>query len=36
MKIYLKITVNAVILGSKMACFKKIYDIKIKIFYNNI
>ena len=36
MKIYLKITVNVVILSSKMTCFKKIYDIKIKIFYNNI
>ena len=36
MKIYLRITVNVVILGTKMTCFKKIYDIKIKIFYNNI
>ena len=35
MKIYLKITVNIVILGSKMTYFMKIYDIKIKIFYNN-
>ena len=36
MKIYIKITVNAVILSTKMTYFKKIYDIKIKIFYNNI
>ena len=36
MKIYLKITVNVVILGSKITYFKKIYVIKIKIFYNDI
>ena len=36
MKIYQKITVNVIILGSKMICLKKIYDTKIKIFYNNI
>ena len=36
MKIYLKITLNVIILGSKITCFKEIYDIKIKIFYNNI
>ena len=36
MKIYLKITVNVVILSTKMTYFKKIYDIKNKIFYNNI
>ena len=36
MKIYLRITVNVVILGTKITCFKKIYAIKIKIFYNNI
>ena len=36
MKIYLKIIVNVIILSSKMTYFKKIYDMKIKIFYNNI
>ena len=36
MKIYLKITLNVIILGSKMTCFSEIYDLKIKMFYNNI
>ena len=36
MKIYLKITLNVIKLGSKITSFKKIYDMKIKIFYNNI
>ena len=32
MKIYLKITQIIIILSSKMACFSKIYDIKLKYF----
>ena len=36
MKTYPKITLNVIILGTKMTCLLEFNDMKIEIFYNNI